>query len=638
MSLVPQNITSLAEDDTIGAGKNIVAGASVSITKSGGGMASIYSDAAGTTPISLPTVTDSSGELLFYIESGSYIYTIAGSAYPVFVGDKNQVVTVETFSALATTAATTAGMVVYVKQHTSGGLGGGHFQDMSGTVTNDGGTLINNTVTAGRHWKRINYPELFVEDFGAIGNGATDDSAAFLAMAAATGGSIRFRVKAYLINQLTLPDYTTVKIIGSCMPSKNLALTQLIDGSILIGGIASRSTYLHLEKFGLDNGSARALVGIPDGGVFNALTGANAASVFVDSVSVMGPTAAGTTHGLLLQGHESGKVNNVYCASHQYGLVIKGRNMQITNVDGDDCRTALLYPKSDVPAFAASVGDATANKFNISGVSHRAAISNTTAAAVYLHASTAAFAEANVVNVFQDYGECALKIQGGGLISDQTISGVNASNISATRSTYTVMANGYTYDWSLNNITANNNSTGRAIYSDTNAFGWNVNGVKIVVSDPSIIGTVAMHLYGKGSWDNVAIRNPFSTMTVNVGAGILANVRCGKISGNGRNLFDENLAGINGAVAGADVPIIRVMPNSVLKLSGRFNLTASVNKFFCNLPVNTGKQQVFACGGIDSLGNYVTVAVRLNDFQLSIEPSLPVGFQQIDLSGLSINL
>ena len=638
MSLVPQNITSIAEDDTIGAGKNIVAGAAVSITKSGGGMASIYSDAAGTTPITLPTVTDPSGELSFYIASGSYVYTIAGAPYPVFVGSKDEVTTVETFAALATTPATTAGMVVYVKQHTSGGIGGGHFQDASGTITNDGGTLINNTVTAGRHWRRINYPELFVDDFGAIGNGTTDDSAAFLLMAAATGGAICVKDKAYLINQLNLPDYTSVKIVGDSMPSKNSALTQLVDGSILIGGIASRSTYLHLEKFGLDNGSARALVGITDGGVFNALTGSNATSVFADSISVMGPTSAGTTHGFLLQGHESGKVNNVYCGKHQFGIVIKGRNMQVTNIDGDDCRTALLYPKSDIPAVGGNVGDATANKFTISGVSHRAAITNTTAAAVYLHASTAAFAEANAVNVFQDYGECALKLQGGGLISDPTISGVNASNISATRSTYTVMANGYTYDWSLNNITANNNSTGRAIYSDTTAFGWNVNGVKVVVSDAAIVSTVAMHFYGQGAWDNIAIRNPFNTMTVNVGAGIFANVRCGKISGNGRNLFDENLVGINGAVAGADAPIIRIMPNSVLKLSGRFNLTASANKFFCNLPVNTGKQQVFACGGIDSLGDYVTVAVRLNDFQLSIEPSLPVGFQQIDLSGLSINL
>jgi len=86
---------------------------------------------------------------------------------------------VETFAALATTAATTAGMVVYLKQHTSGSIGGRHFQDMSGTVTNDGGTVINNTVTAGRHWARVDIENLSIEDFGGIGDGVFDNISVF---------------------------------------------------------------------------------------------------------------------------------------------------------------------------------------------------------------------------------------------------------------------------------------------------------------------------------------------------------------------------------------------------------------------------------------------------------------------------
>ncbi len=80
---------------------------------------------------------------------------------------------VNTFADLATTPATTAGMIVYVKQHTSGGVGGGYFQDTAGTITNNGGTLINNTVTAGRHWKAINYTYFTPEMFGCVG-GAND--------------------------------------------------------------------------------------------------------------------------------------------------------------------------------------------------------------------------------------------------------------------------------------------------------------------------------------------------------------------------------------------------------------------------------------------------------------------------------
>lgn len=165
MSLVPDTIISLAEDDSIGGGKNIVAGASVNITKITGGSASIFSDSAGSSAISLPTVTDSSGELKFWIAAGQYIYTVAGENYNVNISEKNDFV-VETFADLATTPATTAGMIVYIKQHTSGGVGGGYFQDTAGTITNDGGTLINNSATAGRHWKAINYANITPEMFG----------------------------------------------------------------------------------------------------------------------------------------------------------------------------------------------------------------------------------------------------------------------------------------------------------------------------------------------------------------------------------------------------------------------------------------------------------------------------------------
>jgi hypothetical protein len=151
MSLVPDTIVSLAEDDTIGSGKNIVAGAAVNITKATGGSASVFSDAAGTSAISLPTVTDSSGELKFWIAPGLYIYTVAGENYNVNISEKNDFV-VETFADLATTPAPTEGMIVYVKQHTSAGKGGRFFVDMAGSVTNDGGTQINGA-TPGRYWQ-----------------------------------------------------------------------------------------------------------------------------------------------------------------------------------------------------------------------------------------------------------------------------------------------------------------------------------------------------------------------------------------------------------------------------------------------------------------------------------------------------
>lgn len=94
---------------------------------------------------------------------------------------------VETFADLATTPAPTAGMIVYTKQHTSGGIGGGYFQDTAGTITNNGGTLINSTVTTGRHWKAIDYQSLTLQMFGVLSSLADCGPAVQLAINAAQG-------------------------------------------------------------------------------------------------------------------------------------------------------------------------------------------------------------------------------------------------------------------------------------------------------------------------------------------------------------------------------------------------------------------------------------------------------------------
>jgi hypothetical protein len=83
VSLVRYNIVAIAETDEIGRGQNVVGGASVAITPRAGGTAHIYSDEAGTTEITLPTVCNSSGELGFWIEAGKYYITVAGTSRPV---------------------------------------------------------------------------------------------------------------------------------------------------------------------------------------------------------------------------------------------------------------------------------------------------------------------------------------------------------------------------------------------------------------------------------------------------------------------------------------------------------------------------------------------------------------------------
>lgn len=198
MTLVPYNLASLAEDDTIGGGKNIVAGASVNITKVSGGSAQIYSDEAGTTLITLPTVTDAHGELLVFIEPGDYNFSINSKVYRVRISGS---LTAPTFASLATTPSF-PGQIIRTMGHTNPGIGGQTFQDFSGSITNDTGSQITNTVTTGRYWKAID-PQRTPYEFGYI-DGGVDASAAINACTAAWGECWLDKGKTYDIQYTVL--------------------------------------------------------------------------------------------------------------------------------------------------------------------------------------------------------------------------------------------------------------------------------------------------------------------------------------------------------------------------------------------------------------------------------------------------
>lgn len=85
MSLIPQTVVALSKFDLAG-GKNIVSGAEFIVELRSGGSQAIFADAAGTIEIGQPAFTDGNGELKFYIEPGSYFYTLNGSTYSEDVG------------------------------------------------------------------------------------------------------------------------------------------------------------------------------------------------------------------------------------------------------------------------------------------------------------------------------------------------------------------------------------------------------------------------------------------------------------------------------------------------------------------------------------------------------------------------
>ncbi|RZZ81114.1 hypothetical protein [Pseudoxanthomonas winnipegensis] len=477
-----------------------------------------------------------------------------------------------------------------------------------------------------------------VEDWGAVGDGVTDDSAAVLAMIADTG-TLRLLAKSYRVGNLSIPERDSLSIIGAGMPKPNSGLTALVGGSILIGDISANANTLHLEGFGIDHGAARGLGYAPPGNFFNTRVNQVGVYAYVQSVAALGSTSSNTpreSHGLALQGFDRNSVDNVYFGRHYHGLVLKGRNGTVRNVIMDDIGYAGVFVKSDTPAYGGGTSNATAIGIAVSDVALRAASANTVAVGVYVMASTDAVSQVQISKVSQSYGLAPVRLHGGGLISDPALSQVQVSAVRSDRSQLALQAIGYTYDWVASDIIASNPATGKVVSLAGTSSGWKVTDAHLVATQ-ALGGTLAFELNGSGAYSNLSARTAGTTYTVSVGTS-LTQIATGAVTGDLVLATEAALTGINGATASAspNAPVLKVLPGTVVKLGGRFNLTGSSNKFFCNIPINTGKQMVFACAGIDSGGNYVTAAVRLNDFQLSIEPSLPTGFQQIDLGGITI--
>lgn len=115
---------------------------------------------------------------------------------------------VDTFAELASTSAA-VGDIAQVKSHSVvAGFGGGDFIAKSGSTTNDGGTKINYS-GGGIYWERINVNYLSPYDFGAYGNGTTDDNTA-VTNAIQTGKSISFRNGTFLVSSKLFPKSNTV--------------------------------------------------------------------------------------------------------------------------------------------------------------------------------------------------------------------------------------------------------------------------------------------------------------------------------------------------------------------------------------------------------------------------------------------
>ena len=483
-----------------------------------------------------------------------------------------------------------------------------------------------------------------VNDYGAVMDGVTNDSAAFAAMAAATNGVIVLQAGEYYVGNLILPLYDDLIIVGAGQPMPNAEATRSQGGSIVIGGINARSRRPRLANFGLDLGTARGYdttVGI-DGLVINAPVGQTGSYFSIHNITSVGPGDAGSSHRILVQGFNGGDADNNIVTTGQYGLVAKCRNFNIGRTFGQYLRTACVYPKSDTPEFGGDVGDASAGNFNIGQTINICRSTNTECVGVYVHASTLPLNKGNVGPVYQLYGHSPGRVQGAGTLGGPSTSGITFSQLVSESAQHGFFAGGYNYDWTVAEVHAINPQTGRLWYMDTST-NWRILAGGVLITN-SALPTTFGNMQGWGAVGMLYARRTDAQMVISISAvpSAIKQFQTGFLSGNLRYSMDQALVGQNGAVADTTrPPTFRLAPGGKAELAGRFAMDAATNKFFCNLPITTGLEYAYPGSYIDNAGHYQPCVIRLNSFQLSLEVgngTLPSNPQFVILDGISITM
>jgi hypothetical protein len=477
---------------------------------------------------------------------------------------------------------------------------------------------------------------LTVEDFGAVGDGITNDTAAILAMHAYTGGTIRLLDKPYFVGSLIL-SAPVINVLGARKPTANSGMTALESGSgsILIGRVFLRSTIGNGEKFGVDNGSSHGLP-VTDGFVFDSLVGQSGKFLRLNAVASMGKGQANVTHAVLTEGWDACDIRDIDVYEHTYGLVAKNRNGIIDGVRGRNIRIATCYVKSDIMGGGQADVPATVVNMQVSNVQGVNISSNDTTSAVYIHASTDRVSNVQVNNATQTYGHAALRVYGADP-STPTVD-VTASNITGIGTKFGLDDFGWTFETMVSNLRADNPTTGQCWTTTANSINWTVNNATLVITDAALNAlTVAAVCLGQGAYSQITVRNSFLTMSI---AGALTTISHGVRNGQVVVFGEGNLTLNNGAspFAGAVVPAITLCPDNDISLTGQIDVQALTAATMVTLTgsMSFGPQKFFPCTAQKTDNSYVTVNVFASGVNLLLLGYPIAGLKMVDISSVRV--
>lgn len=319
----------------------------------------------------------------------------------------------------------------------------GQFVVKTGTVTDNGGTLIVATDDSNRYYERINYDVLDIEMFGAVEN--TDSSSEIRsALTFAAGKPVRIQSKRYIYDE-TIIATDSVNIIGDRMPNSNAAMTTLENGSIIQGRLRLTGKNIRIRNLGIDRGSANFSSGTGDCLVL-ASNGLDAGeTAVVENVIALGRDKTLLFHGILIEGYVETHVNNAVGLKNYFCHAYKMTRGNVTNLIANE------YGKDGI----IFKGDNAAGSLVDFNASNMTCIGGVTAAnGVRVRAEAAQIERINISNInVSGPNSRVLYIDSDGSLSGSVINELNISNVNGSDSDAdSILLAGNIFSCNLSNI------------------------------------------------------------------------------------------------------------------------------------------------------------------------------------------
>lgn len=280
------------------------------------------------------------------------------------------------------------------------------------------------------------------DDFGAKGDGVTDDTSAIqqaIVYCSANGIALRIPAKSYVWNggTITVP----IAIIGDRVPDYNWSTNSMSNGSIIIGNLRISAPQAIVENLGV----RRPIASAGDCLVLSTNNSAGA-SARVKNIACSGLSNTDQYHSVLVEGYDSAHISQVTAGYNLFGLAIKSRNVVAHGIITISCDTGVII-KSDSD-FSTAKNVILDDHINIgNGVSSQG---------VWVYSTDAQLERVTCSNLQSTGTAIHMRIKSENVANDVQVNSANYSGSTYADVLVEGAAAGTLYNVSLNNITAVN--------------------------------------------------------------------------------------------------------------------------------------------------------------------------------------